>query len=122
MIFDTHLDPSLTYKENYIHPRDIVIKTLSELAVVPGADGKDHWHITNWKDQYQVKTGAHFSFDNLFNGNKVLADPVDLFVNDNWRDVMKEIAPPVVHAIVSEVVEAVDALYKAVPADELAVA
>lgn len=40
-------------------------------------------------------------------------------MNTNWSDVMKEIAPPIVNAIVSRVVEAVEALYKAVPAEEL---
>lgn len=50
------------------------------------------------------------------------AGPVVDFVNSNWPEVMKEVAPPIVHAIVEKVVEAVDALYKAVPADELMLA
>lgn len=32
---------------------------------------------------------------------------------------MQEIAPPIVHAIVARSVEAVEALFKAVPAEEL---
>ncbi|XP_026744443.1 circadian clock-controlled protein-like [Trichoplusia ni] len=99
--------------------RDIVIKTTTELKTVPGADGKQHWHIDSWKFASQVKTSARFDFDNLFNGNKILAGPVEDFVNTNWRDVMQEIAPPIVHAIVARVVEGVEALYKAVPANEL---
>ncbi|KAF9417550.1 hypothetical protein HW555_005380 [Spodoptera exigua] len=103
----------------HINIRDIVIKASNALVTVDGADGKKHWHIDNWHFTHQVKTGAVFNFDNLFNGNKILAGPVEDFVNSNWRDVMREIAPPIVHAIVARVVEAVEALYKAVPADEL---
>ncbi|XP_028040396.1 protein takeout-like [Bombyx mandarina] len=99
--------------------RDIVIKTANDLVTVTGADGKPHWHIESWKHTYEVKTGAHFQFENLFNGNKVLATPVEEFVNSNWKDVMQEVAPPIVRSIVSEVVAAVDALYKAVPAEDL---
>ncbi|KAH9633811.1 hypothetical protein HF086_005445 [Spodoptera exigua] len=103
----------------HINIRDIVIKASNALVTVDGADGKKHWHIDNWHFTHQVKTGAVFNFDNLFNGNKILAGPVEDFVNSNWRDVMREIAPPIVHAIVARVVEAVEALYKAVPAEEL---
>lgn len=42
------------------------------------------------------------------------------FVNSSWSEVMKEIAPPIVYAIVERVVQAVEALYVAVPADQLA--
>lgn len=48
-----------------------------------------------------------------------LAEPINQFMNNNWRDVMNEVAGPVVSAIVEGVVNAVEALYKAVPAEEL---
>ncbi|XP_021192609.3 circadian clock-controlled protein daywake [Helicoverpa armigera] len=105
-----------------INIRDIVIKASTALSTVDGDDGKKHWNIDNWHFTHQTKTGATFKFENLFNGNKVLAGPVEDFVNTNWREVMHEIAPPIVHAIVARVVEAVSALYKAVPAEELFIA
>ncbi|XP_028177870.1 protein takeout-like isoform X2 [Ostrinia furnacalis] len=105
-----------------INIQDIVIKTYSDITTVEGADGKPHWHITDWRNSYQVKTGTQFQFDNLFNGNKVLAVPVHDFVNNNWREVMQEIAGPIVRAIVAAVVDDVEALYKAVPAEELFIA
>lgn len=48
-----------------------------------------------------------------------LAEPIQQFLNSNWRDVMNEVAPPIVYAIVEGVVNGVQALYKAVPAEEL---
>ncbi|MBQ5153894.1 hypothetical protein EGM85_11620, partial [Macrococcus caseolyticus] len=81
-----------------INIRDIVIKASTALSTVDGDDGKKHWNIDNWHFTHQTKTGATFKFENLFNGNKVLAGPVEDFVNTNWREVMHEIAPPIVHA------------------------
>ncbi|KAJ8716875.1 hypothetical protein PYW07_003502 [Mythimna separata] len=103
----------------HISIRDIVIKANTALVTVDGADGKKHWHIKDWHYTSQVKTNARFNFDNLFDGNKILAGPVEDFVNTSWREVMNEIAPPIVRAIVARTVEAVEALYKAVPAAEL---
>ncbi|KAJ8723088.1 hypothetical protein PYW08_003000 [Mythimna loreyi] len=103
----------------HISIRDIVIKASTVLVTVDGDDGKKHWHIKDWHYTSQVKTNARFNFDNLFNGNKILAGPVEDFVNTSWREVMNEIAPPIVRAIVARTVEAVEALYKAVPAEEL---
>ncbi|XP_053604553.1 protein takeout-like [Plodia interpunctella] len=99
--------------------QDIVIKTYTELQTVEGSDGKPHWHIASWSHRYTTKTGAQFHFDNLFNGNRVLADPVDEFLNSNWQEVMEEVAPPVVKATVQGVIDAVEALYKAVPVEQL---
>lgn len=50
-----------------------------------------------------------------------LALPVLEFANSNWRDVVQEVAPPVIEAIVAEVIAAVEALFKAVPVDALTV-
>lgn len=50
------------------------------------------------------------------------ADPIENFLNSNWRDVMEEVAPPIVYAIVDGVVKGVKAVYKAIPVDELAIA
>lgn len=47
------------------------------------------------------------------------ATPVEEFANSNWKDVMEEIAPPIVHAVLEEIIAAVDSLYAAVPAAQL---
>ncbi|XP_059057499.1 circadian clock-controlled protein daywake-like [Achroia grisella] len=99
--------------------QDLVVKTTSDLTTVQGEDGKPHWHIAKWKHAYEVKTNAKFQLDNLFNGNKVLADPVINFMNSNWQVVMKEMAGPSIYATIEAVIDAVEAIYKAVPAEEL---
>jgi len=105
--------------KHIIDIRDIVIKAATDLENTQGEDGKVHWKVKSWKHTYQTRGGAHFDFENLFNGNKILATPVEEFLNSNWQDVMKEVAPPIVKAIVEAVVNDVKALYHAVPAEEL---
>lgn len=33
----------------------------------------------------------HFDFKNLYNGDKALGDSTNLFLNENWQDIFKEI-------------------------------
>ncbi|XP_047990160.1 circadian clock-controlled protein daywake-like [Leguminivora glycinivorella] len=102
--------------------RDIVISAKAKLATVKGADGQEHWHIKHWEHSFDVRTKTTFDFDNLFDGNKNLSDPVDAIVNANWKLVMLEIAPPIVRAITERVVDAVEAFFAAVPSRELQIA
>ncbi|XP_063381559.1 uncharacterized protein LOC134668041 [Cydia fagiglandana] len=99
--------------------RDIVITANTKLATVKGADGQEHWHVSKWDHSFDVRTKTTFDFENLFDGNKALSDPVDAIVNANWKLVMTEIAPPIVRAITERVVAAVEAFFAAVPANEL---
>lgn len=38
-------------------------------------------------------------FDNLFNGDKVLSDGTNLFLNENWLDILNELKPVLKKAI-----------------------
>ncbi|XP_063534648.1 circadian clock-controlled protein daywake-like [Cydia strobilella] len=106
--------------KNTIKIRDIVITANAKLATVKGADGQEHWQIgKQWDHSFDVRTKTTFDFENLFDGNKALSDPVEAIVNTNWKLVMTEIAPPIVRAIAERVVSAVDAFFGAVPVNEL---
>lgn len=39
------------------------------------------------------------NFDNLFNGDKVLGDSMNQFLNENWSDILKELKPVLNKAI-----------------------
>ncbi|XP_050348730.1 circadian clock-controlled protein daywake-like [Nymphalis io] len=99
--------------------RDIFLKAIIDISTVNGKDAKPHWHISKWSYTFEVLTGATFNFENLFNGNKVLAQQLLDFVNTSWKEVMREIAPPIVDAIVAKVMNGVEAMYKAEPIDQL---
>ncbi|CAG9135374.1 unnamed protein product [Plutella xylostella] len=102
-----------------IRIRDIVVKILLNMDTVDSRGAK-HWKITDWKHSSDVKTGAEFQFQNLFNGNKQLSDSIHQFANGNWKDITHEVAPPIVKAIVTRIVDDTQKFFMAVPANQLA--
>ncbi|XP_031766573.1 circadian clock-controlled protein daywake-like [Galleria mellonella] len=82
-------------------------------------DTKDgHWLVTSYKDNYSMDR-AHFKLNNLFNGNKALAETTHRFTNENWEIIMQEIAPPAVKSIIKNCVDVVNTFFQAIPAREL---
>lgn len=45
--------------------------------------------------------GAHFYFDNLFQGNKELGETTNKFINENWRELYKELEPVIEKTMLS---------------------
>ncbi|KAM3955901.1 protein takeout [Aphomia sociella] len=79
-------------------------------------DTKDgHWLITSYKDNYNMDR-AQFKFNNLFNGNKVLAETTHRFTNENWEIIMQEIAPPAIKGIIKNCIDVVNKFFQAIPA------
>ncbi|VVC40099.1 Haemolymph juvenile hormone binding [Cinara cedri] len=42
-----------------------------------------------------VPNKIHMKLDNLFNGNKELGDNMNIFLNENWREILKELQPAI---------------------------
>uniref|UniRef100_A0A1B0CZX6 Uncharacterized protein n=1 Tax=Phlebotomus papatasi TaxID=29031 RepID=A0A1B0CZX6_PHLPP len=40
-------------------------------------------------------TRLHINFENLFNGDKALSDNMNLFLNENWKDILDELKPAI---------------------------
>lgn len=40
----------------------------------------------------------YLTFENLFNGDKALGENMNLFLNENWQDILKELKPGVTDA------------------------
>uniref|UniRef100_A0A1B6FCP9 Uncharacterized protein n=1 Tax=Cuerna arida TaxID=1464854 RepID=A0A1B6FCP9_9HEMI len=62
--------------------------------------GEDYLKITSKKLVFDT-TRLYTRMDNLFNGDKVLGDAMLQFLDENWRDVVKELGPAVGDAISS---------------------
>ncbi|XP_011553780.3 circadian clock-controlled protein daywake-like isoform X1 [Plutella xylostella] len=77
-----------------------------------------HWRVDSYRDSYKMDR-AQFKFTNLFNGNKQLSDLTSRFVNENWRVIMSEVAPPAINEITRRCVKEVEKLFTAVPSSEL---
>lgn len=53
-------------------------------------DGKTYMKIDKFHLDLEPKRMI-FKIDNLFNGDKALGDNMNLFLNENWSDIYKEI-------------------------------
>ncbi|KAL0830705.1 hypothetical protein ABMA28_002839 [Loxostege sticticalis] len=98
----------------------IQMNVLNDMGERTGKDGKKHWHIKGSTYTYELKDKAHVNFENLFNGNEVLGRAAREIIANNGNDVVLEVGPPVIKAIVDKIVENVNHFYRAIPADELA--
>ncbi|CAK1555060.1 unnamed protein product [Leptosia nina] len=98
--------------------RDIVVKVTLDTGERV-ADGHHYWTVLGWKHSAHVLTNVHYRFDNLFNGDKGLAQTVTRFANSNWRNIFNELSPPIVKAIVAKIVRETSKLFDRVPIREL---
>ncbi|XP_025834607.1 uncharacterized protein LOC108734142, partial [Agrilus planipennis] len=55
-------------------------------------DGQLHYNVTDFFVEFSIGS-ATVHLDNLFNGDKVLGEAMNLFINDNWKNVANEIKP-----------------------------
>uniref|UniRef100_A0AAU6SHK8 Protein takeout-like protein n=1 Tax=Maconellicoccus hirsutus TaxID=177089 RepID=A0AAU6SHK8_MACHI len=61
-------------------------------------NGKNYARITNSTLPYKIG-GMYINLENLFNGDKLLGENMNRFLNENWRDIIKEVGPAVADAL-----------------------
>ncbi|XP_046393775.1 circadian clock-controlled protein daywake-like [Ischnura elegans] len=78
--------------------------------------------------EYLVPTTSHIDFkssrmyttlSNLFNGNKLLGNQMNYFLNENWREIQKEFGPPIADALAKAIRKIVNAITRKVPLDAI---
>ncbi|GLG97779.1 Protein takeout [Gryllus bimaculatus] len=80
--------------------------------------GKEYLKVVDKNIEFDASQ-AHFTFENLFDGDERLRANVRRVVNENWRQVIEDIGPPVVSAIGEVVTQLLKGFVSAVPYDEL---
>ncbi|XP_045523380.1 circadian clock-controlled protein daywake-like [Pieris brassicae] len=83
-------------------------------------DGKTYWDIKSWDHAYKLQEKSSVHFENLFNGNKDLAKAAQDVIESNGNEIIDEVGPPVIKAIVASIVEGVQEFFHAIPAEDLA--
>ncbi|KPJ14397.1 Circadian clock-controlled protein [Papilio machaon] len=78
------------------------------------------WNIKEWKHSYELKDNSEVVFENLFNGNEVLASAARDVIANSGNEIITEVGPPVIKTVVDEVIKSIKAFFDAVPASELA--
>lgn len=53
-------------------------------------NGKEYLGMEKFRLSFTVSR-IHFDFQNLYNGDKLLGDSTNRFLNENWNDIFKEI-------------------------------
>ncbi|PSN34100.1 hypothetical protein C0J52_12949 [Blattella germanica] len=74
------------------------------------------------KDEPAVRTEpkrAYIRFENLFNGNKVLGDQINVFIDANWQDVYKELSPVLMQALGNIIISITNKFERTATFDEL---
>lgn len=61
----------------------------------------------------------HLYFENLFNGDKLLGDNMNRFLNENWQDILNELKPSVVEAFASIISNIVNSVFSKVSYDDI---
>lgn len=82
------------------------------------------------KGKQYLQAGSSFKLDfdmenmqikltNLFNGDKALGDNMNVFLNENWRDILKELKPAISYAIEEVFKSIVNRIFNKVPYYEM---
>ncbi|VVC37096.1 Haemolymph juvenile hormone binding [Cinara cedri] len=77
---------------------------------------KDYVEITNSYLNFNAK-GMVLKLDNLFNGDKLLGDNMNIFLNENWKDLLKEFGPPIGDALGTIMKNTLESVSELVPYD-----
>ncbi|XP_034249807.1 protein takeout-like [Thrips palmi] len=135
----THFDvliPSFTLSGTYrssgrvlllpIHgngPSNVTVTNLRvhyyyEWPTKKNADGKEYFYIPKSDINIIGADAMYINFDNLFNGDQTLGNSMNLFLNENWRELLKELGPGMAEAVGGVVLLVVKRLSELVPADD----
>ncbi|XP_062123312.1 uncharacterized protein LOC133836737 [Drosophila sulfurigaster albostrigata] len=63
----------------------------------------------------------HYHFSNLFNGDKALGDNMNLFLNDNWEPIFKEVKPELQVELGNEFMNVIKKVFSKAPYNKLLV-
>ncbi|CAK1551890.1 unnamed protein product [Leptosia nina] len=98
--------------DSLIKCRNVEVEINSKLNHVKDAKG-EHFKLATPNYKYNIESTT-FDFKNLFNGNKQLAETTLQFANENWRQLMDDLAPPVIKQIVKTIVKAINKFFSKV--------
>lgn len=81
-------------------------------------NGKQYYQLDKLKATFDT-TRFHMHFSNLFNGDKALGDNMNVFLNENWQDILKELKPAIIDAFVKIFQSVISSVFNKVPYNEL---
>ncbi|XP_049286339.1 uncharacterized protein LOC125765363 [Anopheles funestus] len=94
---------------------DISLKWTGKLV---DRNGKQFYQVDKFKVHFDTSR-FYMDFSNLFNGDKALGDNMNVFLNDNWQDILKELKPAISAAFTKIFEAVVTNVFNKVPYNEL---
>lgn len=61
-------------------------------------NGKEYIQTERFQLDFDTSQ-LHIKLENLFNGDKALGDNMNVFLNQNWRDIFNELKPAITFAV-----------------------
>ncbi|KAI5641158.1 hypothetical protein NE865_06627 [Phthorimaea operculella] len=89
---------------------NVEVQIDSRLSHVKDAKKHTHFKLITPSYKYNIQKTT-FTFENLFSGNKQLSDATHQFANQNWKQLMDDLAPPVIKQIVRTCVKAINKFF-----------
>nr|UES72773.1 ssp1 protein [Reticulitermes aculabialis] len=87
---------------------DLYVKYVTNYELKKLDDGEVHLMPYNYTGEFEPRR-VTAKLGNLFNGNKVLGDNMNTFINENWREVLKVVGKPtydalglIIHTMITE--------------------
>lgn len=94
---------------------DISLKWTGKLVE---KSGQQFYQVDKFKVHFDTSR-FYMDFSNLFNGDKALGDNMNVFLNDNWQDILKELKPAISAAFTKIFQAVVSNVFNKVPYNEL---
>ncbi|KAL1132410.1 hypothetical protein AAG570_010365 [Ranatra chinensis] len=99
--------------------------TIDSINLKIGLDWEDkqkkgnlHSHITGYKVDFTVAR-LYIYFDNLFNGDKLLGENMNTFLNENWEAVLTDFRPAIGQTVGETVKLILNNIFEIIPFDML---
>ncbi|XP_028179377.1 uncharacterized protein LOC114366647 [Ostrinia furnacalis] len=99
--------------------RKILISIEADLADKVGKEGKTYWNVKRFSHTYELQDKADVEFENLFTGNDVLGQAASQVIANSGNEIVLEVGPPVVKALVTRVVVNIKKFFSNVPVEDL---
>ncbi|XP_058060766.1 protein takeout-like [Anopheles bellator] len=87
-------------------------------ALQKRSDGKEYYQMNKIKATLDT-TRFYTELTNLFNGDKALGENMNMFLNENWQDILKELKPAIISSFAKVFRAIITNVFDNVPYNEL---
>nr|CAD7445388.1 unnamed protein product [Timema bartmani] len=94
------------------------VKYIFKFGIEQRADGKNYTSPEEPRLEFDIGGRAYIHLKNLFNGDKLLGDQMNIFLNENWEILVKEVGPTIGEAIGEAMRQILAGIFDLVPLED----